>query len=69
LFGYADNGEVLVDAYDGGNELIKAVIDFGENGVRLRYGTTDRLQLIVQDDLSDSGSMVWFKVFAKGWLE
>jgi hypothetical protein len=69
LFGYADDGEVLVDAYDGGDELIKATVDFGENGVRLRYGTTDRLQLIVQDDLSDSDKMVWFKVFAKGWLE
>lgn len=67
LFAYMGDGEVFVDAYDGGNELVRAVRVF-DPGIRIREGTVDRLQIKIQDNLSDA-AMVWFKAFAEGWLE
>lgn len=67
LFAYMGDGEVLIDAYNGGNELVRATKEFSP-GIRIRQGTVDKLQIKVQDNLSGA-DMIWFRAFAEGWLE
>jgi hypothetical protein len=68
LFAYADDGEILIDAINGDEELVKAIFNF-DGGIRIREGTTDAIQVTIQDDLETDAKNTYIYAVAKGWLE
>ena len=66
LFAKTDEGEIIVDAYNDGDELVVAKIKFN-SAITFLPGSTDNLSIIIRDDLI-SGDFDWFHVRAEGWL-
>lgn len=62
----ADEGELIDNGFTtGGQDLVKAVFNF-EPGLRIVYGSSSNVYVIIQDDLTTLDSFV---VRAKGWIE
>lgn len=60
----ATNGEIISNAFSGGDELIVGRFEL-EHPIGIRTGTSDKITIVVRDDLTE---LTLINVIAEGWL-